>query len=118
MGGTSDNPTYFAEPLTLIRKTPWLVFLICTDFTGPCSPFESLYLKPFVASPDQNGFPLKPTACGSEKVCDVGVLPSARTVSVAPSTVGSPVSGFGLNSSLALPTKLRWSGVLGSLTSS
>jgi hypothetical protein len=118
LGGTIDSGEYFAVPLTLIRKTPWLVFLICTDFTGPCSPFESLYLKPFVGSPDQNGLPVKPIACGSEKVCVVGLLPSARTVSVAPSTVGSPTSGFGLVSSFALPMKLRLSGVLGSLTSS
>jgi hypothetical protein len=118
LGGTTKIEETFAVPLTLIRKTPRLVFLICTDFTGPCSLFESLYLKPFVASPDQNGLPFRPIACGSRKVCDVVLLPSARTVSVAPSTVGSPTIVFGLSSSFALPTKLRWSGVLGSLTTS
>jgi hypothetical protein len=117
-GGASDSGEYFPLPLTLIRKTPLPVFLICKVLTGPCSPFESLYLKPFVRSPLQKVLPLRPVAWGRRNVCDEGLSPSARTVSVAPSTVGSPTIVFGLVISFALPTKLRWSGVLGSLTSS
>jgi hypothetical protein len=117
LGGTIDTGEYLALPLTLIRKTPPPVFLICADLTGPCSPLESLYLKPDVALPDQNGFPLRPVPWGSRKVCDVGLAPSARTVSVAPSSAGLPTSVFGLDRSFALPPKLRLSGVLGFLTS-
>src|SRR6185295_7857760 len=95
-GGTTVTEAYLPLPLTLIRKTPLPVFLICADLTGPCSPFESLYLKPFTVSPVQNGFPLRPIPCGSGKVWLEGLSPSARTVSDAPATVGSPTSGFGL----------------------
>ena len=117
LGGRIAIGWYLALALTLIRKTALPVFLICTPLTGPCSPLESLYLKPDVVLPDQNGCPLRFMPWGSGKVCDVGLLPSARTVSVAPSTVGSPTSGFGLDRSLALPLKLRLSAVLGFLMS-
>ena len=115
-GGTTDIGANRAVPLTLMMKTPLPLFLICADLIGPCSPRESLYLKPFAALPDQKGFPLVAVPCGSAKVCCVGLSPSARTVSVAPSTVGSPTRGFGLDFSFALPTKLRLSAVLGFLT--
>jgi hypothetical protein len=116
LGGTIDSGETLAVPLTLIRKVPLLVFLICADFTGPCSPCESLYLKPVAAVPDQNGFPVRPVPWGSEKLCAVGLSPSARTVSVAPLSVGSPTIESGLGRSFALPTKLRLSAVLGFLT--
>src|SRR6185503_15803498 len=117
LGGTIDSGENLALPLVLIRKTPLPVFLICTNLTGPCSPFESLYLKPDVALPDQNGLPLRPAPWVSRKVCSEGLSPSARTVSVAPLATGFPTSGFGLDSSFALPRKLRLSAVLGFLTS-
>ena len=101
---------------TLIVKVPLPLFLICADFTGPCSCFECLYLKPLIASPLQNGLRFSAVPWGSGKVCSEGLAPSARTVSVAPASVGSPTIEFGLATSLALPTKLRFSGVLGSLT--
>jgi hypothetical protein len=115
-GGTTVSAMYLPLPLSLIRKTPLPVFLICADLMGPCSPFESLYLKPLMASPLQNGLPLSAVPWGSGMVCDEGVPPSARTVSVAPLSVGSPTIVFALPSSFALPTKPRLSGVLGFLS--
>ena len=114
-GGTTDTGENRALPLTLMMKTPLPLFLICADLTGPCSPRASLYLKPFAVLPDQKGLPLLAVPCGSAKVCCVGWSPSARSVSVAPPTVGSPTKGFGLDRSFALPVKLRLSGVLGFL---
>ena len=114
-GGTTDTGENRALPLTLMMKTPLPLFLICADLTGPCSPRASLYLKPFAVLPDQKGLPLLAVPCGSAMVCCVGWSPSARSVSVAPPTVGSPTKGFGLDRSFALPVKLRRSGVLGFL---
>jgi hypothetical protein len=58
LGGTTVTGMYLAVAFTLIWKVPLPVFLIWADFTGPCSPLESVYLKPLVASPLQNGLPL------------------------------------------------------------
>ena len=91
-----------ALPLTLMMKTPLPLFLICADLTGPCSPRASLYLKPFAVLPDQKGLPLLAVPCGSAKACCVGWSPSARSVSVAPPTAGSPTKGFGLRPLLRL----------------
>jgi len=117
-GGTTETGEYLPEPFTLIRKTPLPVFLICADLIGPCSPLESLYLKPLVVSPLQNGFPLIPVPWGSANVWLVGSLPSARTVRDAPAIVGSPTSGFGLAVSLPLTMTPRLSAVLGFLSTS
>ena len=118
MGGTTFTAAYLPVAFTLIVKVPLPLFLIWADLTGPCSPFESLYLKPLVASPLQNGLPLRPTAWGREKLCSDGLSPSARTVRVAPLTVGSPTIVFELAVSFALPTILRLSAVLVFLTTS
>src|SRR5262245_29848742 len=103
LGGTIDKGAYLALALTLIRKNPLLVFLICTKLTGPCSPLASLYWKPSVELPAQNGSPFRSLPCGSRKVCSVGLSPSTRIVRVAPATVGSPTTEFGLGHSLASP---------------
>jgi hypothetical protein len=71
-----------------------------------------------VASPLQNGLPFSPVFWGSGKVCSEGLSPAARTVSVAPSSVGFPTIVLVLATSLALPTMLRLSAVLGFLTTS
>jgi hypothetical protein len=116
LGGTTFTAAYLAVAFTLMVKVPLPLFLIWAAFTGPCSPFESLYLKPLVASPLQKGLRFSAVPWGSEKVCADGLSPSARTVSVAPLATGSPTIVFALATSLALPTKLRFSGVLGFLT--
>src|SRR5437870_5298332 len=108
LGGTIDKGAYRALALTLIRKSPLLVFLISTELTGPCSPFRSLYLKP-PTEPTQNGLPLESAPCGSGKVCSVGLSPSTRIVRVAPAMVGTPTRGFGLVLSLASPARRRFS---------
>jgi hypothetical protein len=118
LGGTTFTAETLAVAFTLIVKVPLPLFLIWAALTGPCSAFESLYLKPLVASPLQNGLPFSPVPWGSGNVCSVGVPPSARTVSVAPLATGSPTIVFVLATSLALPTMLRLSGVLGFLTTS
>jgi hypothetical protein len=118
LGGTTSTAAYLPVPFTLIKKVPLPLFLIWAAFTGPCSPFESLYLKPLVASPLQKGLPFRPVPWGSRKVCADGLSPSARTVSVAPSTTGFPTIVLALAVSFAFPTKLRFSGVLGFLTTS
>ena len=92
MGGTIDKGAYRAVALTLIRKRPLLVFPIRTELTGPRSPFGSLYWKPYVGLPAQNGLPFRSGPGGSGKVCSVGFSPSTRIVSVAPATVGSPTT--------------------------
>jgi hypothetical protein len=118
LGGTTFTGEILAVPLTLIVKVPLPLFLIWADFTGPWSYFESLYLKPFMGSPLQNGLVVELVPCGSAKVWAEGLSPAARIVSVAPATVGSPTIVAELAFSLALPTKLRFSGVLGFLTRS
>jgi hypothetical protein len=118
-GGTRSTGTTLAEPFTLIVKVPLPLFLICAVFTGPCSPLESLYLKPLTGSPVQYGLPVTiDVPWASPKVCSDGLSPAARIVSVAPSATGFPTIVFALVFSFALPTKLRFSGTLGFLTRS
>ena len=119
LGGVRFTVWYLPVPFTLIVKVPLPLFLICAVFTGPCSPFESLYLKPLTESPLQYGLPVSgEVACVSAKTCCEGLSPATRIVSVAPLVTGSPTSVFALVFSFALPTKLRFSGVLGFLTRS
>src|SRR6185503_18938576 len=118
LGGSTDTVPSLPLAVNLMVKTPLPDFLSCACFTAPLVPPGSLYLKPARASPVQNGFPLLFVPCGSAKVCSVGLVPSARTVSVAPLAVGSPTIVFELADSFALPTTVRLSGVLGSFTSS
>jgi hypothetical protein len=118
LGGSTDTGPSFPLAVNLMVKTPLPDFLICACFTGPLLPALSLYLKPAAALPVQSGFPLLFVPCGRAKVCSVGFVPSARTVSVAPSAVGSPAIVFGLAGSFALPTTVRFSGVPGFFTSS
>jgi|SRR5581483_1699903 len=116
-GGTIDKGARRALTFSLIRKRA-LVFLISTEPTGPCAPFGSLYLKPVVELPAQNGLPLGSVPCGSGKVCSVGWSPSARTVRVAPAIVGSPTTMLALPYCLASPATRRLSGLPASLTTS
>src|SRR5262249_17981313 len=94
-------------------------FLICALLRGPFSPFESLYLKPFVASPLQKGLPASALVpAGRANVCALGVPPFATNKRLAPATVGSPTMVSGLATSFALTTTFRFSGVLGFVTTS
>src|SRR5262245_18227073 len=54
-GGTTSTAPSLASTATLIWNVPFLS-LIWALFTAPLAPFESLYLKPFTASPVQKGF--------------------------------------------------------------
>src|SRR5262245_66507498 len=91
-GGTTST----VPPLPLIATSIWNFLplaAICALFTAPLSPLGSLYLKPFTASPLQNGFcvvGLMPA--GSVNVWVLGLAPSRVIVTVAPLTVGSPTS--------------------------
>jgi hypothetical protein len=114
--GPPDAVPFLPFALNAMVKTPFLLFLIAACATAPFSPLESLYLNPEVALPVQKGFPLAFVPCGSAKVCSVDVAPSARTVRVAPSTVGSPTRVFELAFSLALPVTFRFTAEPGSLT--
>ena len=105
-----------ASILSFIVKTPLEVFLMLTCFTGLFWPAVSLYLKPVVPLAVHSGLPLSVlAACGSEKTCWVGLVPSARTVRVAPPVVGLPTMLFGLAFSFALAMTFRFWGVLVSL---
>ena len=108
-----DKGAYRALALILIRKSPLLVFLICAEPTGPCSPLASLYLKRSVELRAQNDLPFRVVPCGSGKVCSVGLSPSTRIVRVAPASVGSPTRESGLPHSIASTATRRLSGVLG-----
>lgn len=113
-GGSTEIAANLPMPSALIRKTPLPDFLICTDLIGPFSPRASRYLKPAATLPLQNGRPvIVLVPAGSENVWLPGVPPFARTVSVAPPTVGSPTIVPVLPFSFALPTIFRFSGVLG-----
>src|SRR5262245_26082055 len=54
LGGSTTTDPSFPAIVALIWKTPFFS-LICAPLTGPFSPFASLYLKPFTASPLQKG---------------------------------------------------------------
>ena len=114
-GTTSTGP-----PLPLIETLIWKVpplSLIWAVFTAPFSPFPSLYLNPFTASPLQNGFwVMALVPAGSVNVWLVGVAPLAVIVTLAPLTVGSPTSVLSLAASFALTVIFRLAAVPGSLT--
>src|SRR5262249_53900192 len=54
-GGTTSTAPPLPSIVTVIWNVPPLS-LIWALFTGPFSPFPSLYLNPFTASPVQKGF--------------------------------------------------------------
>src|SRR5262249_1373592 len=100
-------------------KTPPAFFLMRAVLTGPLLPFASLYLKPFVAWPDQKGFPLAGfVPAGIGKVWLDGVPPATRTSRVAPFAVGSPTMVSSLEVSFAFTMSFRFTALLGFFTRS
>src|SRR4029453_10606848 len=122
-GGTTVTGPFFPLTTAWIENEPPPERSMLTVFTGPCSPRESLYVKPVLAEPDQKGLPLLLVPCASTNVCALGVAPLASTWRMAPpampARVGSPTRRLGLFFSLAGPAGVRFDGSapgFGSLT--
>jgi hypothetical protein len=114
-GGTTATGPTFPSTVTLIWKTPFRS-LIWALFTGPFSPFASLYLNPFSGSPLQKGFRLVLVPAGKAYVSSLGVAPLAVMVTVAPFITGSPTRVSSVGDSFALTMTFRFAGVLGFFT--
>lgn len=112
VGGVTFKGVILPLAWACSAKTPFFAFSRAF-FTGPCSPFESLYLNPLVASPLQNGLPAAFVPWGRLKTYWLGVVPLALIVSVAPFVAGLPTIVFGFPFSLAFTCTLRLSGVAG-----
>src|SRR5262245_58183383 len=75
-GGTTETAPCLASTTIFIVNVLFGDLLIWKTLTGPFSPFESLYLKPLLASPLQNGLPVVGlTAAGSVNVWLLEVPP-------------------------------------------
>src|SRR5262249_31531031 len=116
LGGRTVTEPSFPAIVALIWKTP-AFSLICAPLTGPFSPFASLYLKPFTASPLQKGLDVVGLVpVGRVYVWLLSVPPLTWTVRVPPFVTGSPTIVSSLASSFALTVIFRFSGVLGFFT--
>src|SRR5262245_53188761 len=116
-GGTTSTGPPLPLIATLIWNFPPLA-VICALFTAPLSPLGSLYLKPFTASPLQNGFCVVGLTAGRVNVWVLGFAPSRVIVTVAPLTVGSPTSVLSVAVSFALSITCRLAAAPGSFTMS
>src|SRR5262245_43101660 len=111
-GGTTTTVPFFPLIFALMLKFPLGERLMLTPVTALWVPFGSLYLKPFDASPDQNGWPVEAVPCFRSKRWLVGVPPLAMISRNAPPAlppkVGFPLLRvFGLPFSLPDPVILR-----------
>src|SRR5262249_46782937 len=83
-GGTTSTVPFLPLIFALMLKLPLGDFLMLTLVTALWVPLGSLYLKPFVESPDQNGLPVELVPCFRSKRWLVGFPPLAMTSRNAP----------------------------------